>query len=479
LSYDQNGNITTLTRNGDLDSDTSVIAIDNLIYNYDDKYRLKKVTDFTGNSSGFKEGADNEDEYGYDKYGNMTRDDNKDITSITYNHLNLPKEIIFEDDENKKIIYLYNANGQKIKKTIFNSPNVSTVNYQSVFHYENGLLRFLTTAEGYVNFTTEGYNYIYNYTDHLGNIRVSYFLDLRTRSVAIIEENNYYPFGLKHNGYNNISPPNSVYKYKYNGKELQDELGLNVYDFGARNYMPDLGRWANIDPLAEQSRRWTPYNYAYNNPVYFIDPDGMQSDSNSGSSNISLGSEDIEAMVDVGYGRKVVVREKSSDGRSTLEIQDGKRKQNLDIIKLKIKKKMKITSTIQKWQPVVNDFPKSIFIVGLYDDSKSFRIICRDIYSQRKFKFIFDEYIAYRNSDEGARLKSHNLFPSNSREWCLFKTDNSEFINWIIDESTGIYSSNEIIHYFFRTSDDIIEVLSLNEPKCQEVMDNDSDLVME
>jgi len=156
-----------------------------------------------------------------------------------------------------------------------------------------------------------------------------------------------------------------------------------------------------------------------------------------------------------------------------------KRKQNLDIIKLKIKKKMKITSTIQKWQPVVNDFPKSIFIVGLYDDSKSFRIICRDIYSQRKFKFIFDEYIAYRNSDEGARLKSHNLFPSNSREWCLFKTDNSEFINWIIDESTGIYSSNEIIHYFFTTSDDIIEVLSLNEPKCQEVMDNDSDLVME
>lgn len=100
----------------------------------------------------------------------------------------------------------------------------------------------------------------------------------------IIEKSDYNPFGLKHKGYNEVVNSNrseAAEKYKFGGKELNDELGLDLYDFGARNYDAAIGRWLNVDPLAENSRRWTPYNYAYNNPIYFVDPDGMQSGPNT------------------------------------------------------------------------------------------------------------------------------------------------------------------------------------------------------
>ncbi len=91
-----------------------------------------------------------------------------------------------------------------------------------------------------------------------------------------IEGNNCYPFGLKHKGYNsNIN--GTHHKYMFGGKEFDESFQtLNTYDFGARNYDPALGRWMNLDPLAEKYVNFTPYSYTANNPVFFVDKNGKE-----------------------------------------------------------------------------------------------------------------------------------------------------------------------------------------------------------
>jgi len=93
-------------------------------------------------------------------------------------------------------------------------------------------------------------------------------------SSEIKEENNYYPFGLKMKGFNNVVTGRD-HKYGFGDKEEQDELGLEWMDFHARNYDASLGRWMNIDPLAEQFYDTSPYTYVSNNPLRYDDPTGM------------------------------------------------------------------------------------------------------------------------------------------------------------------------------------------------------------
>ncbi|MFN4151405.1 MAG: RHS repeat-associated core domain-containing protein, partial [Candidatus Sericytochromatia bacterium] len=101
LSYDKNGNILTLKRNGDLDASSFAIEIDNLVYTYDDdnKNQLKKVLDQSNHPQGFKDDSngieDQDKDYTYDDFGNLLTDTNKEISSIIYNHLNLPVQITF------------------------------------------------------------------------------------------------------------------------------------------------------------------------------------------------------------------------------------------------------------------------------------------------------------------------------------------------------------------------------------------------
>ena len=97
-----------------------------------------------------------------------------------------------------------------------------------------------------------------------------------TLSRPIIQVADYYPFGLVmvENSYENILETKN--HFKYNGKELQEDLDdLNWYDYGARMYDPSIGRWHVVDPLSEVSRSHSSYEYTYNNPLRFKDPDGM------------------------------------------------------------------------------------------------------------------------------------------------------------------------------------------------------------
>ncbi|MEX0290743.1 MAG: RHS repeat domain-containing protein [Flavobacteriaceae bacterium] len=156
-----------------------------------------------------------------------------------------------------------------------------TTEYAGNYVYEGGSLQFFNQSEGYIEPDgSGGYDYIYQHKDHLGNIRLSYSDDVSVDGsidpgTEIREENNYYPFGLKHKGYNAIVNGRN-HKYGFGGKEEQDELDLKWLDFSARNYDAALGRWMNLDPLAEQMRRHSPYNYAFDNPVFFVDYDGMR-----------------------------------------------------------------------------------------------------------------------------------------------------------------------------------------------------------
>ena len=105
----------------------------------------------------------------------------------------------------------------------------------------------------------------------MGNVRLSYFKN-GSNSAEVLEENNYYPFGMKHEGYNALAG-NPAYGYGYNNKELQKETSW--LDYGWRNYMPETGRWFQLDPMAEKAPSLTPYRYAFNNPLGFVDPDGL------------------------------------------------------------------------------------------------------------------------------------------------------------------------------------------------------------
>jgi RHS repeat-associated protein len=333
VTYDVRGNITSLKRNGlnggSWTSNGYTAAtygiIDDLVYNYNpsatnlraviantSSNKLLNVSDISLSDKGFKYIGSAVPTYTYDANGNLTSDLNKDILKIEYNYLNLPTRINFlcyTSGSTKDIYFIYDATGQKQRKVVtqVDCGARNCVTTETVYDYINGVeylnnkLQRIPHTEGAVVRNEFGaYEHQYDLRDHLGNTRVTFrdginygaagynaawqYVDPNAGNTTGLNDgvittadikqiNHYYPFGLNMEG-NWQGGAQGDNKYQYNGKEWNDDFGLGWNDYGARMYDAATARWVAKDFLAEKYTDISPYTYALNNPLRFIDPDG-------------------------------------------------------------------------------------------------------------------------------------------------------------------------------------------------------------
>jgi RHS repeat-associated protein len=242
LTYDVMGNIASLNRNGTLGTYA---------------YTGNKLNQVTG---GLATGL-----YTYDANGNAKIDGRTGVT-LTYNQLNLPATV---SKSGLTIAYTYDATGSKLRKV----SNGAIRDYVSGIEYDGANIDIIHTEEGLARRSGTAYSYEYNLTDHLGNVRLSFYKN-PSAALEVLQQTNYYPFGKT------LVAKAGTNKYLYNGKELQSEFSApnkdGQLDYGARFYDPEIGRWNVVDPKSESYDRFSPYNYTLNNPVNFIDPDGTR-----------------------------------------------------------------------------------------------------------------------------------------------------------------------------------------------------------
>ena len=294
IQYDRNGNIQSLQRTARASGQT--VIFDQLAYYYkgnqllavDDAIKGQTTLgDFTDNGRRF-DGIS--PEYHYDPNGNVITDENRSLKIGYTEGNNMPALIMHEGGT---IMNRYSFGGQKLGRKFLdaNGQLVSDETYYGSLVMEQRDPSRILFEDGYIDLTP-GQQPVFNYhlKDHLGNVRI--VLQPGGLYGQLVQSNDYFPFGMAYTYRRSIkqydehalvfderaTTENITYtkdnRYLYNGKEEQPMPGKWL-DYGARFYDAQLGRWHSVDPLAEKGRRWSTYTYALDNPVRYIDPDGM------------------------------------------------------------------------------------------------------------------------------------------------------------------------------------------------------------
>mgnify|MGYP000574538257 CR=1 FL=1 len=279
IEYDLNGNLTKIKRNSkSISNCDQSYVIDDLTLNYHGN-KLIDVIEAADINVGYRS-SEIQQEYDNDANGNTKKFGNK-ITTIKYNHLNLPGSVSPNGNELlNQDRWFYNGSGEKIKEI----KGSITTDYVEGIQYENGLLHSIAHPSGRIIIKKEEpldenptppllhvpktFAYQYYVKDHLDNIRLVLDAD-----GEVIQEENYYPFGMVTIGNDKI--PNDLTKesrYKYNGIEYDDDLAFNFALY--RVLDPSIGRWLQVDPKAEKLERISPYQSMGNNPIKYNDPEG-------------------------------------------------------------------------------------------------------------------------------------------------------------------------------------------------------------
>ena len=267
--YSPNGSIERLQRYGKKNNGTFGL-IDDLTYLYNGN-QIQSISDKAGSllydgSFDFKDGANEGTEYFYNANGALTKDLNKGISKIEYDVLDNLSSITFNNGFKTK--YIYDAGGNKLR-TIHEALTTNTTDYIGDFIFEDGKLSKYQFEGGYCSFDSNlAPTYHYYEKDHLGSIRM-----VVNENGTVEQVNHYYPFG---GVYGDLTYNSELQRNKYIGKEFDHTSGLDWYDHGARMYDAAKGNWDRVDKLAEKYCSINPYIYSINNPITYLDLDGLR-----------------------------------------------------------------------------------------------------------------------------------------------------------------------------------------------------------